>query len=102
MRIQIIGKITHIETIAVGNEIREFARLVKFYGRGRWRKRKGVASVRLADGTIVKAELHWYVLVHMIGDTFCLDQAPLVMGPSLTPAWISAVEPSKTQEKGPV
>ncbi len=66
MRIQIIGKITHIETIAVGNEIREFARLVKFYGRGRWRKRKGVASVRLADGTIVKAELHWYE-AHGIG-----------------------------------
>jgi len=66
MRIQIIGKITHIEAIAVANEIREFARLVKFYGRGRWRKRKGVASVRLADGTIVKAELHWFE-AHGIG-----------------------------------
>jgi hypothetical protein len=66
MRIQIIGKITQIETIAVGSEIREFARLVKFYGRGRWRKHKGIASVRLADGTIVKAELHRYE-AHGIG-----------------------------------
>ena len=29
-------------------------------GRGRWRKRKGVATVRLGDGTIRLAELHWY------------------------------------------
>jgi len=36
------------------------------------------------------------VLVHMIGDTFCLDQVLLVMGPSPTPVRISAVEPSKT------
>ncbi len=30
------------------------------YGRARWRKRKGVARVRLADGTVHLAELHWY------------------------------------------
>ena len=42
------------------------------------------------------------VLVHMIGDTFCLEQALLVMGPSPTPARIPAVERSKTYEKGPV
>ena len=32
----------------------------KVYGRGRWRKRKGIARVRLADGTITPAEVHWY------------------------------------------
>ena len=36
------------------------ARLRKRYGRGRWRKRKGYAEVRLSDGEVVRAELHWY------------------------------------------
>jgi hypothetical protein len=34
--------------------------LRKFYGRGRWRKLKGVAQVRLQDGAVVQAELHRY------------------------------------------
>jgi hypothetical protein len=49
-----------LKTIALGSGIRELARLRKFYGRGRWRKRKGVARVRLMDGEIVLAEVHWY------------------------------------------
>ena len=36
------------------------ARLRKLYGPGRWRKRKGVARVRLDDGTVELAEVHWY------------------------------------------
>ena len=40
--------------------IRELPRLHKQYGRGRWRKRKGIATVRLADGTVRQAEIHWY------------------------------------------
>jgi len=56
----IIGEITKIETFAVGRKIRELARLRKQYGRGRWRKRKGIAHVRLADGTVREAEIHWY------------------------------------------
>jgi hypothetical protein len=55
-----IGEITHIETFASGSGIRELARLRKFYGRGRWRKRKGLAQVRLADGTVCRAEVHWH------------------------------------------
>ena len=35
-------------------------RLRKAYGAGRWRKLKGVASVRLADGSEWRAEVHWY------------------------------------------
>ena len=27
---------------------------------GRWRKRKGIARVRLAGGSIHLAEIHWY------------------------------------------
>ena len=60
MDFEIIGRLTDIETIAVGTRIREVARLRKFYGPGRWRKRKGIATVRLGDGTVTSAELHWY------------------------------------------
>jgi hypothetical protein len=56
----IIGGFTGIETIAVGSGIREIARLRKVYGRGRWRKMKGLALVSLPDGTIRRAEVHWY------------------------------------------
>jgi hypothetical protein len=60
MGFQILGDITQVETFAVGSSIREIARLRKLYGRGRWRKRKGVARVRLEDDTIHLAEVHWY------------------------------------------
>jgi hypothetical protein len=66
MYFEIIGEITHVETFAAGSSIREVARLRKFYGRGRWRKRKGIARVRLEDGTVVLAEVHWYE-AHGIG-----------------------------------
>jgi hypothetical protein len=52
MRFEIIGEISDIETFATGAGIREIARLRRIYGRGRWRERKGVASVRLSDGSI--------------------------------------------------
>lgn len=60
MYFQIIGQITDMETIAKGSSVRERARLGKQFGPGRWRKLKGVASVRLANGRIRKVELHWY------------------------------------------
>ena len=60
MYFEIIGEISAVETIATGSGIRELARLRKRYGRGRWRKRKGVARVRHEVGEIVLAEVHWY------------------------------------------
>lgn len=60
MYFEIIGEISGAETIATGSGIRELGRLRKYYGRGRWRKRKGIARVRLAAGEIVVAEVHWY------------------------------------------
>jgi hypothetical protein len=60
MHFQVVGQIEQIETFATGSGIRELARLRKIYGRGRWRKRKGVATVKLGDGTTRLAELHWY------------------------------------------
>ena len=60
MHFQILGEITHAETFAVGSGIREITRLRKLYGKGRWRKRKGIARIRLDDGAVFLAELHWY------------------------------------------
>lgn len=58
--IEIIGHIASSEPIAVGRKIREIERLRKVYGRGRWRKMKGIPVVRLPDGTTSPAEVHWY------------------------------------------
>lgn len=66
MNFEIVGEITEIETIAVSDSIREVQRLRRVYGRGRWRKLKGVARVQLSDGRIRLAELHWYE-AHGIG-----------------------------------
>ena len=60
MFFEIIGQIYDVETFAVGTAIREIARLQKFYGKGRWRKRKGIATLQIADGQMVLAEIHWY------------------------------------------
>jgi hypothetical protein len=60
MQFEILGEISSIETFATGSGIRELARLKRIYGRGRWRKRKGVAQVRLFDGAVHLAEIHWY------------------------------------------
>jgi hypothetical protein len=57
---EILGDIEDIETFATGRGIRELARLNRIYGRGRWRKRKGRATIRLPDGTERIADLHWY------------------------------------------
>ena len=66
MIFEIVGEITDRETIAVGGKIRDIERLHKTYGSGRWRKLKGIALVRLEDGTQSDAELHWYE-AHGIG-----------------------------------
>lgn len=66
MNFEIISEISEIEAIAVGNSIRDIARLRKMYGRGRWRKLKGVAQIRLASGRVRLAEIHWYE-AHGIG-----------------------------------
>jgi len=60
MNFEIIGEITSIETFATGRSIRELSRLIKVYGKARWRKRKGIATVRLTDGSEWRVELHWY------------------------------------------
>jgi hypothetical protein len=66
IKFKIIGKINEVEIIAVGKSIRDLARLRREYGKGRWRKLKGIATVRLVGGTIRLAEIHWYE-AHGIG-----------------------------------
>ncbi len=66
MDFEIVSEITLIETIAVGVGVRDRKRLRRLYGAGRWRKLKGVASVRLLSGKKRTAETHWYE-AHGIG-----------------------------------
>ena len=66
MYFEIIGDIANIEIIAIGSGIHDLPRLRKMYGKGRWRKLKGQASIKLQTGRIRLAELHWYE-AHGIG-----------------------------------
>ena len=60
MYFEIVGEIENIETIVVGGRIRDIMRLRRQFGVGRWRKLKGTARVRLANGRTRLAEVHWY------------------------------------------
>jgi hypothetical protein len=66
MDFEILGEITVLETIASGRGIRDLRRLQKSYGKGHWRKMKGSARIRLRNGDVRLAELHWYE-AHGIG-----------------------------------
>ena len=59
MFFEICGGLADVETFTTGKSIRELPRLRKLYGKGRWRKRKAFADVRLPNGTMRKAELDW-------------------------------------------
>jgi hypothetical protein len=66
MYFEVVGAVRQVEVIAAGLGVRERRRLWKAYGRGSWRKVKGIASVKLRGGALVMAELHWYE-AHGIG-----------------------------------
>lgn len=66
MALEIIGNISRLEIIATGGAIRESERLRKVHGPGRWKKMKGSAIVKLPDGSLARAEIHWYE-AHGIG-----------------------------------
>jgi hypothetical protein len=66
MDFEIIGEISDVEIIAVSGGITDIARLRRVYGRGRWRKLKGVARVQVRNDKIRQAEIHWYE-AHGIG-----------------------------------
>ena len=60
MDFEIVSQIVDIETIASSRNVRSIVRLQKLYGKGRWRKLKGIARIKLPNGMIRLAELHWY------------------------------------------
>jgi hypothetical protein len=60
MEFELLSELMEVETFAANRGIRNLKLLNKKYGFARWRKRKGVALVRLPDGTQCLAELHWY------------------------------------------
>lgn len=66
MKFEVVGEITAVEVIARGPGVRMLSYLRKAYGRARWRKSKGVATMRLPNGTLRTVELHWYE-AHGIG-----------------------------------
>jgi len=66
MDFHIESEITNIELIATNTSIKDIKKINKKYGKGRWRKLKGIAFVRLLNGNVRKAEIHWYE-AHGIG-----------------------------------
>ncbi len=66
MGFEILCEIRDIETIATGRSVYIKRHLERVYGKGHWRKMKGITTVRLANGTICEAEIHWFE-AHGIG-----------------------------------
>jgi len=65
-RFEILSEMRDIETIAAGRGVYIRRYLDRNYGRGRWRKMKGVATVQITGGAICTAEIHWFE-AHGIG-----------------------------------
>lgn len=57
---EIIGPVREKEVIAAGRGVKARKVLRRKYGGRRWRKMKGVATVREHTGEMYEAEIHWY------------------------------------------
>ena len=57
---EIVGSIRRIQEIARGEGIRDLVFIEERFGAGNWRKLKGLATVRIEDGTMHQVEVHWY------------------------------------------
>ncbi len=66
MDFEVIGSVRDIETIARGSGVRIRSYLWHRYGRGNWRKMKGIAQVMYPDGSVWLVELYWFE-AHGIG-----------------------------------
>lgn len=60
MTFKVVSELVQVETFAVGTAIHELEILQPIYGKGRWRKCKGIATIKLEDSATCLAELHWY------------------------------------------
>jgi hypothetical protein len=67
MRFEIVGPLHDIEVIAAGRSVRQRRQLRRRHGGLRWRKLKGVGTVRLGDGSPGRAEIQRYE-AHGIGN----------------------------------
>lgn len=63
--IVIIPKIPTV--IASGHGIRNLKDLKESYGGKNWKKVKGICTIRLINGSLAQAEIHWYVC-HGVGN----------------------------------
>ena len=63
---EILSEIRNKEVIAEGSSVKIRKRLDELYGHGNWKKMKGIAEVRLSDGSVRLAEIHWFE-AHGIG-----------------------------------
>ena len=68
MEFEILSEIGDIDIVAAGRGVYIRRYLERTYGKGRWRKMKGLATVQFADGSICEAEIHWFES-HGIGRT---------------------------------
>jgi hypothetical protein len=69
MHVTIVGTIRNAEAIATGTSVRIRRHLIRRFGAGRWRKMRGEATIRLIDGTLERAELHWFE-AHGVGRVY--------------------------------
>ena len=60
MHFTILGEIRNAKVIAAGTSVRIRKHLTQRFGRGRWRKMKGEATILLDDATVRRVELHWF------------------------------------------
>lgn len=63
---QLLNEISEFEVIARGSSVKARHYLKRKYGRGNWRKVKGVGLVEYDNGDVCYAELHWFE-AHGIG-----------------------------------
>jgi hypothetical protein len=69
MHFTIVGRIRNAEAIAAGPSVRIQNPLIQRFGAGRWRKMKGEATIRFDDGTLQRAEIHWFE-AHGVGRVY--------------------------------
>ena len=75
-RFEIISPLRAVEVIASGRGVLRRNALDREYGKGRWRKMKGISWVRYYNGRTREVELHWYE-AHGIGRVlFKIKEAP--------------------------
>ena len=69
MHFTIVGTIRNAKVIATGRSVRIRRHLIQRFGATRWRKMRGEATIQFDDGTLQRAELHWFE-VHGIGRVY--------------------------------